>query len=117
MINIKIIEQIKTTKGGLVGQLLGRQKEIDILIGQSHQQKGGHIDILDLGQEKDIGLGSLGQNHQTEPYTKETEREILGQGQKKDKGQGQKKQIDTGNVQGQSPGIGPIKILVQVIIH
>ena len=106
-----IIEQIKTTEDGLVDQLLGRQKEMHTLIGRGHQQKGGHTDILDLGQEKDIG--NLGQGHLTEIHTIETEIEILGQGQMKERGQ----EKDTRDVQGQGPRTELIKVTVLVVVQ
>ena len=113
MIKVVIIGQIKTTEDGLVDQLLGHQKEKHNLTDHGHQQKVGHTDIPDLGQEKDTG--NLGQGHQTEIHTIETEIEILGQGQMKERGQGQEK--DTRDVQGQGPRTELLKATVLVVVQ
>ena len=105
MIKVVIIELIKVTEDGLVGQLRDRLKEIDNLIGQGRQQKGGHTDIQDLGQEKDIE--SLSQGHQIEIRTIETENQ----------GQGQKKERDIGGVQGQNLRKEAIKVTVLVVVQ
>lgn len=112
---IVTIRQIETVDR-LADQGLGHLTEIDIPIGQGHQQTEDHTDILDLGQERNIE--NLGQSHQIECHIKETEKEILGQVQERDTDQDQKKKTDIRKCQDLGLKIRlDIAVLAPVIVH